>query len=98
MRMSAALFFVPFLILSLPSLGVSILRADEKAESDLAKKVINLVDADEERLVKVFKNVHANPEPGFQETKTAALVAKEWKELGYARRSPASAKRAWSEF
>ena len=57
--------------------------ADSQAESDLAKKVAKLVDADEERLIKIFKHVHANPEPGFMEVKTAALVAKEWQDLGY---------------
>jgi amidohydrolase len=57
--------------------------ADDQAESDLAKKVAKLVDGDEERLLKIFKHVHANPEPGFMEVKTAALIAKEWQDLGY---------------
>jgi amidohydrolase len=49
----------------------------------LGKKVAKLVDEDEDRLVKFFKHLHANPELAFQETKTAALVAKELKNLGY---------------
>lgn len=60
-----------------------LLRADEIGEGKLAKKVANLVDADENRLIKIFKQVHANPEPGFMETKTAALIAREWRALGY---------------
>ena len=52
-------------------------------ESELAQKVAKLVEADEERLIKIFKHVHANPEPGFMEVKTAALIAKEWQDLGY---------------
>ena len=67
----------------MPGPPVSSLRADEKADAELAKKVAKLVDEEEDRLVKFFKHLHANPELGFQETKTAALVAKELKELGY---------------
>src|SRR5947209_8093567 len=37
----------------------------------LAKKVAALVEQDERRLVAIFKHLHANPELGFQEVKTA---------------------------
>src|SRR5205807_5177 len=50
---------------------------------ELAKKVAGLVDQDEKRLVEIFKHLHQNPELGFQEVKTAALVAEEFKKLGY---------------
>src|SRR4029078_8683037 len=33
--------------------------------------------------MELFKHLHANPELGFQEVKTAALVANEFKKLGY---------------
>jgi hippurate hydrolase len=69
--------------LVVPGQPVSSLRAGEKADADLAKKVAKLVDGDEGRLVKFFKHLHANPELSFQETKTAALVAQELKGLGY---------------
>ena len=59
------------------------LRADSKSSADLARQVAKLVDADESRLLGIFKQVHANPELGFQEVKTSALIAKEWRELGY---------------
>ena len=49
----------------------------------MAKRVGDSVDQDEERLVKTFKQLHTNPELGFQEVKTAELVAKEFKALGY---------------
>src|SRR3954453_2577034 len=49
----------------------------------LAKTVATLVAQDEKRLVAIFKHLHANPELGFQEVETAALVAKEFKALGY---------------
>ena len=69
--------------LVMPCPTVSSLRAVEKADAELAKNVAKLVDDDEDRLVKFFKHLHANPELSFRETKTAALVAKELKELGY---------------
>jgi len=55
----------------------------QPAKGEPTKTVAEMVDADEERLVKTFKHLHANPELGFQEVKTAELVAKEFKELGY---------------
>ena len=57
--------------------------AGERADAELAQKVRALVDQDEERLLEVFKHLHAQPELGFQEVHTAALVAKEFKALGY---------------
>jgi hippurate hydrolase len=56
-------------------------RATEPAE--LATRMTALVEKDEPRLLELFKHLHQNPELSFQETKTAALVAKELKELGY---------------
>jgi amidohydrolase len=63
----------------MPKPNPATLSAGEPTEADVAKKV----DQDEERLIKIFKHLHANPELAFQELKTAALVAKEFKELGY---------------
>ena len=67
----------------MPGPAIASREADEKADADLSKKVGKLVDDDEDRLVKIFKDLHANPELGFHEVKTAALVAKELKALGY---------------
>jgi amidohydrolase len=50
---------------------------------ELAKKVGSLVDQDEKRLIETFQQLHTNPELGFQEVQTAALVAREFKRLGY---------------
>src|SRR5206468_6543553 len=55
----------------------------EKSPADVAKKVSALVDRDEQRLIEVFQHLHANPELGFQEVNTAALVAQELKQHGY---------------
>ena len=39
--------------------------------------------ADSLRLVEIFKDLHQNPELGFMEVRTAGIVAKELKALGY---------------
>ena len=46
-------------------------------------KINSLIDKDEKNLVKTFKDIHKNPELGFMETRTSAIVAKELKRLGY---------------
>jgi amidohydrolase len=70
-------------LLSAAFLWADPLWAVEKTAADLAKKVASLVEQDETRLVEIFQHLHANPELGFQEVKTAALVANEFKERGY---------------
>lgn len=50
---------------------------------ELAKKIIESVDADAERLTGIFKDIHQNPELGFMEERTAGIVAKELESLGY---------------
>ena len=42
-----------------------------------------LADADSLRLVEIYKDLHQHPELAFTETRTAAIVAKELKDLGY---------------
>jgi amidohydrolase len=49
----------------------------------LIDKVVKLVDADSARLTTIFKDLHANPELGFTEKRTAGIVAKELKALGF---------------
>jgi amidohydrolase len=46
-------------------------------------KVKSLSNADKQRLETIFKDIHQNPELGFMEVRTAAIVAKELKTLGY---------------
>jgi hippurate hydrolase len=43
----------------------------------------DIVDKDMPRLQEIFKDIHANPELGFMETRTAAIVAEELEGLGY---------------
>jgi hippurate hydrolase len=57
--------------------------ADEASDARLAAQVAALVDQDEKRLLEIFQDLHAAPELGFQEVRTAALVAQEFNKLGY---------------
>lgn len=49
----------------------------------MQQKVSSLVDADTNRLVTTFKDIHQHPELGFMETRTAGIVAQELKALGF---------------
>jgi amidohydrolase len=42
-----------------------------------------VIDTDANRLIEIFKDIHQNPELGFMEERTAAIVAKELGALGY---------------
>jgi amidohydrolase len=46
-------------------------------------KVKELAYADSLQLVEIFKDLHQNPELGFMETRTAAIIAKNLQTLGY---------------
>lgn len=48
-----------------------------------AEKLKKMANADADRLTAIFKDIHQNPELGFMEVRTAAIVAKELKGLGY---------------
>ena len=50
----------------------------------LLSRVNSVIDADTARLIAVFKDLHEHPEIGFTEKRTAAIVAKELKALGFA--------------
>ena len=70
------------LILHLFFLGslIEIAQGQPTASSAKIEKLVTAVSA---RLTAVFKDFHANPELGFMETRTAAIVEKELKALGY---------------
>jgi amidohydrolase len=57
------------------------------ASAQLPPAVIDRVNAavetDSARLTTMFKDIHSHPEIGFTETRTAAIVAKELKALGF---------------
>lgn len=46
-------------------------------------RLVTAINQDGDRLINLFKDIHQNPELQFAETRTAAIVAKELKALGY---------------
>jgi hippurate hydrolase len=67
---------------ALLALGVSA-PAAAVVPPELAAQARAAVDADSARLTAIFKDIHQNPELGFMETRTAGIVAKELKALGF---------------
>lgn len=53
----------------------------QSTQSEVLEKDIK---SDSARLVDIFKDIHANPELGFMETRTAGIIEKELKSLGFA--------------
>ncbi len=53
------------------------------AKSAYFDALVTAIDQDSDRLINLFKDIHQNPELAFMETRTAAIVAKELKALGY---------------
>lgn len=54
-----------------------------RVSAALAAKAASAVDADRARLEAMYKDIHQNPELGFMEVRTAAIVARELKSLGF---------------
>ncbi len=54
-----------------------------RAQSPEIIKLNAVIDADVDRMVAMYKDLHQNPELGFQEVRTADIVAKELTSLGY---------------
>lgn len=52
--------------------------------SPLAERVTKSIEADNARLTRMYKDIHQHPELGFQEVRTAGIVARELKALGFA--------------
>lgn len=49
----------------------------------VSAKAVSLIDGQTDWLSKVYKDIHQHPELAFMETRTAAIVAKELKSLGF---------------
>lgn len=71
----------------LAALGLAMLTTSSLASAEISPaliaKVGSTVDADSARLTAMFKDLHQNPEIAFTETRTAAIIAKELKALGF---------------
>lgn len=70
-------FFLSILVLLL--IGNAIVAQSNTSNPELNK----VVDTNTKRWIDMFKDIHANPELGFMEVRTAAIVAKELKALGF---------------
>jgi hippurate hydrolase len=77
------------LFLAVSLLGLHPVQAQKTFEgTSVAKpayfdRLMVAIDKDGDRLITIFKDIHQNPELSFWETRTAAIVAKELKALGY---------------
>lgn len=56
---------------------------DLSLPKDVVDRVNTLVDADGDRLIEMYKDIHQNPELGFTEVRTAGIVAEQLKKLGF---------------
>jgi amidohydrolase len=72
------------LTIAIAAVGIAGSALAQAPSAALLAKVNAAVDADTARLTAIFKDLHQNPEIAFTETRTAAIVAKELKELGFA--------------
>lgn len=76
---------------ALPGLAVlSTMARGQPAAAALSSQIRTLhaaIDADAPRLIEIFKDIHANPELGFMETRTAGIVERELKANGFKVRS-----------
>jgi amidohydrolase len=66
-----------------PCLAAGVTSQAKPLPQKLLSQVKSAVDADTARLVGIFKDLHAHPEIAFTETRTAAIVTRELKGLGY---------------
>jgi amidohydrolase len=75
-------FIIHALLFSIPT---SVALADSPSASlpPFVTKLQAGIDADTDRLVGIYKDLHQNPELAFMEVRTSGMVAKELKSLGY---------------
>jgi hippurate hydrolase len=55
----------------------------KKSQGPPVNEISRIVAKDSARMIDIFKDLHANPELGFMETRTAGIVASTLKELGF---------------
>jgi hippurate hydrolase len=69
--------------LALPALALAAPTGETVLPPELLAKVQRIVDADSARLTAVFKDLHQHPELAFTETRTAGIIAKNLRGLGF---------------
>jgi len=77
MKKTIPLIFVVIL------LSVNVIAQKKKSPNHVNLEIKKMAYADSARLVAIFEDIHENPELGFMEFRTAAIVAKELKALGF---------------
>jgi len=76
-------------VTGLCAFAVSVVAAAQVPDQDshisapLADNAASAIDADSSRLEAIFKDIHQNPELGFMEVRTAGIVARELRALGF---------------
>ncbi len=57
------------------------------SRDEIKRRVVEAIDAHGQEIISVSKTILKNPEPGFKEVKTAALVSEQFKKLGIPHRT-----------
>lgn len=70
-------------VLAVVAAVISVGSAAAAPSPELIAKVTTTVEADASRLIAIFKDLHQHPEIAFTETRTAGIVARELKALGF---------------
>lgn len=65
------------------AMSVALAPASAEVAPQLVAKTKAAVDTDNARLTAIFKDIHQNPELGFMEKRTAAIIARELQGLGF---------------
>ncbi|HXZ16083.1 MAG TPA: amidohydrolase [Roseiarcus sp.] len=80
----------PMLLTASESSGATAQSSDEAAAASksrippgLSKAIAAAIDADADRLVGIYKDIHQHPELGFMEVRTSDIIAKQLKALGF---------------
>ena len=73
----ALIFFFVGLAAASPCLAIGEALAAEPIPSKLVEVIESTIEAEEDRLIAIFKDLHENPELGFMEERTSGIVAKE---------------------
>lgn len=76
------LLYLVFSVILLPVVGQK-KPTVKKPLAPPVSEILKIVSRDSARMIDIFKDLHANPELGFMETRTAGIVAAWLKELGF---------------